>query len=75
MEYFGDRNVGLDGVLAQVPNYEKSGFKICHSVSNYIFPGSNEVIDDENITENIRLENRFIDLRRDQMQKNLKVRF
>ena len=33
------------------------------------------VIDDENITENIRLENRFIDLRRDQMQKNLKVRY
>ncbi len=33
------------------------------------------VIDDENITETIRLENRFIDLRRDQMQKNLKVRY
>jgi len=33
------------------------------------------VIDDENITENIRLENRYIDLRRDQMQKNLKVRY
>jgi aspartyl-tRNA synthetase len=33
------------------------------------------VIDDENITENIRLENRFIDLRRDQMQKNLRVRY
>ena len=33
------------------------------------------VIDDTNITENIRLENRFMDLRRDQMQNNLKVRY
>ena len=49
MEYFGDRNVGLDGVLAQVHNYEKSGFKICHSVPNYIFPGLKEVFDDQNI--------------------------
>ena len=33
------------------------------------------VIDDTNITENIRLENRFMDLRRDEMQNNLKVRY
>ena len=33
------------------------------------------VIDDDNITENIRLENRFMDLRRDEMQNNLKVRY
>jgi aspartyl-tRNA synthetase len=33
------------------------------------------VIDDDTITENIRLENRFMDLRRDEMQNNLKVRY
>ena len=33
------------------------------------------VIDDDSITENIRLENRFMDLRRDEMQNNLKVRY
>ena len=33
------------------------------------------VLDDENITESIRLENRFLDLRRDQMQNNLRVRY
>jgi aspartyl-tRNA synthetase len=33
------------------------------------------VIDDENITENIRLENRFMDLRREQMQNNMKTRY
>ena len=33
------------------------------------------MIDDDSITENIRLENRFMDLRRDEMQNNLKVRY
>ena len=33
------------------------------------------MLDDDTITESIRLEHRFIDLRRDQMQKNMKLRY
>jgi aspartyl-tRNA synthetase len=33
------------------------------------------MLDDETITESIRLEHRFIDLRRDEMQNNLRVRY
>ncbi len=30
MEHFGERNVGLDGVVAQQANYRKSGFHFAH---------------------------------------------
>jgi len=30
VEYLGDINIGLDGVPAQVENYQKSGFNLCH---------------------------------------------
>ena len=33
------------------------------------------MLDDDSITESIRLENRFVDLRRDQMQKNMRLRY
>jgi aspartyl-tRNA synthetase len=33
------------------------------------------MLDDETITESIRLEHRFLDLRRDEMQSNLKLRY
>ena len=33
------------------------------------------MIDDDSITESIRLENRFVDLRREQMQKNMRLRY
>ncbi|MEW6342905.1 MAG: GNAT family N-acetyltransferase [Pseudomonadota bacterium] len=30
MAYLGERNIGLDGVVAQQPNYRKSGFKLAY---------------------------------------------
>jgi aspartyl-tRNA synthetase len=33
------------------------------------------MLDDDSITESIRLEHRFVDLRREQMQKNIKLRY
>lgn len=35
MAYLGKRNIGLDGVLAQVGNYERSGFKRAYSHVRY----------------------------------------
>jgi GNAT superfamily N-acetyltransferase len=37
MNYLKDRNVALDGVIAQVPNYEKSGFKSTWTVQRFKF--------------------------------------
>lgn len=35
IEYLGDRNIGLDGVLEQEPNYQKSGFKTAYHNIRY----------------------------------------
>jgi hypothetical protein len=35
MAHLGDRVVGLDGVLAQVPSYERSGFRFAHHHVRY----------------------------------------
>jgi len=35
MRYLGTRNIGLDGVLQQVGNYAKVGFKTCHLTARY----------------------------------------
>lgn len=35
LEYLGDRNIGLDGVLAQQDNYRKSGFRLAYRNVRY----------------------------------------
>lgn len=35
MHYLGERNVGLDGVVAQQANYRKSGFRLAHRNIRY----------------------------------------
>lgn len=35
MYYLGDRNIGLDGVLAQQENYERSGFRLAYKNVRY----------------------------------------
>src|SRR6476469_2410239 len=35
IEYLGTRNIGLDGVIAQQENYQKSGFKLAHRHVRY----------------------------------------
>lgn len=35
MKYLGDRNIGLDGVVAQQDNYKKSGFKLAYRNVRY----------------------------------------
>jgi ribosomal protein S18 acetylase RimI-like enzyme len=39
MTHLGTRNVGLDGVLAQVGNYERSGFAFAHHHIRYLGQG------------------------------------
>lgn len=34
-DYLGDINIGLDGVVAQVENYKKFGFKLAHNNARY----------------------------------------
>ncbi|MEI6575382.1 MAG: GNAT family N-acetyltransferase [Bacteroidota bacterium] len=35
MKYLGDRNISLDGVIDQIANYEKSGFKLAYNNLRY----------------------------------------
>jgi hypothetical protein len=39
MAHLAGRNVGLEGVLAQVPNYERSGFRLAHHTTRYAGTG------------------------------------
>lgn len=42
LAHLAGRNVGLDGVLAQVPNYERSGFRTAHHTVRYAGTGGGE---------------------------------
>ncbi|MFO0843849.1 MAG: GNAT family N-acetyltransferase [Gemmataceae bacterium] len=46
MRYLGDRNVGLDGVVAQQDNYRKSGFHHCYDNVRYQAVGGGERVAD-----------------------------
>ena len=48
LDYLGDINIGLDGVVAQVENYTKFGFKLAHSNARY-FGKFKPKIDESNI--------------------------
>jgi ribosomal protein S18 acetylase RimI-like enzyme len=45
MERAGARNVGLDGVLAQQSNYERSGFAVAHQHLRYRGEGVGEILE------------------------------
>ena len=49
IEYLGDRNMGLDGVIAQQSNYQKSGFKIAYRHLRFQTEGTGENTHDPDI--------------------------
>jgi hypothetical protein len=51
MTYLGDCNVGLDAVIAQVSNYEKSGFKTAYRDVRYQGTGGGAAPGLTNLTE------------------------
>lgn len=49
LDYLGDINVGLDGVVEQVENYKKFGFKLAHSNARYSGRFEAAKVDDKHI--------------------------
>ncbi len=49
MSYLGDRNIGLDGVVAQQPNYKKSGFHLAYR--NIRYEGSGKAATSRGLTD------------------------
>jgi len=53
IQYLGNQNIGLDGVVGQQENYKKSGFKLIYRNIRYEGKGSPKV--EENSTEIVKL--------------------
>lgn len=78
MQYLGDRNIGLDGVVEQQDNYKKSGFKLAYR--NIRFEGiSKEVsvhhryikaIKDISIDEVLKYDHQLFPTHRDAFMRN-----
>lgn len=51
MNYLAGRMVGLDGVIAQVANYQKSGFQLTHYSKRYQGEATGETLTDARIVE------------------------
>jgi hypothetical protein len=51
MAHLGERTVGLDGVVGQQANYQKSGFALAHRNIRYGGPASAEEVADSHILE------------------------
>jgi len=51
MAYMGMRNIGVDGVIAKVPHYEKYGFKFAYKNIRYEGIAKNNILADKNSVE------------------------
>ncbi|MBI9076460.1 MAG: GNAT family N-acetyltransferase [Desulfatibacillum sp.] len=75
MEYLGDRNIGLDGVLAEEKTYEKSGFKTVYhnirfeGVGGGFRPDSVEPLESFSFDDILEYDSRFFPVPREAFLK------
>ena len=78
MEYLGERNIGIDGVLQKVKNYEYFGFKFAYKNARYeglsnniqICPSQLTEIYDIDFPELLKFDNNFFPVSRPLFLKN-----